>query len=161
MPKNILIFILIVAVIVLGSVLVFSNIQNNSSNTTQSNSSNAIQNNSGPQPRILVSEEEWDFGKVIQGEKPTHIFIVKNEGEGDLIIERVKESCACIEASISTTLIRPGESAELEVSYDTTDYVGKDEKHLHIYSNDPQEPDKWIGLYVETEKPKIPYLDDN
>lgn len=152
MPKNIIIFILIVAVIVLGSVLVFSNIQNNSSNTTQ--------NSSGLQPRILVSEEEWDFGKVIQGEKPTHIFIVKNEGEGDLIIEGVKESCACIEASISTNRIKPGESAELKVSYDTTDYVGKDEKHIHIYSNDPQEPDKWISLYVETEKLKIPYLNE-
>lgn len=144
MPKNIIIFILIVAVIVLGSVLVFSN----------------IQNNSGPQPRILVSEEEWDFGKVIQGEKPTHIFIVKNGGEGDLIIEGVKESCACIEASISTNRIKPGESAELKVSYDTTEYVGKDEKHIHIYSNDPQEPDKWISLYVETEKLKIPYLNE-
>lgn len=150
MPKNIIIFILIVAVIVLGSVLVFSNIQNNSSNTTQSNS--------GPQPRILVSEEEWDFGKVIQGEKPTHIFIVKNGGEGDLIIESLKESCACIEASISTTRIQPGESAELKVSYDTTDYVGKDEKHIHIYSNDPQEPDKRINLYVETEVFQIPNL---
>jgi len=153
MPKNIIIFILIVAVIILGGVLVFSNIQNNSSNTTQ--------NNSGLQPRILVSEEEWDFGKVIQGEKPTHIFIVKNGGEGDLIIEGVKESCACIEASISTNRIKPGESAELKVSYDTTDYVGKDEKHIHIYSNDPQEPDKRINLYVEIEVFQIPNLIPN
>jgi hypothetical protein len=152
MSKNTIIFFLIGAVVILGSILVFSNTQNNSSNTTQ--------NNFGPQPRISVSEEEWDFGKVIQGEKPTHIFIVKNEGEGDLIIEGVKESCACIEASISTNRIKPGESAELKVSYDTTDYVGKDEKHIHIYSNDPQEPDKWISLYVETEKLKIPYLND-
>jgi len=154
MSKNIIIFILIVAVIILGGVLVFSNIQNNSSNTTQ--------NNFGPQPRISVSEEEWDFGKVIQGEKPTHIFIVKNEGEGDLIIEGVKESCACIEASISTTRIQPGESAELKVTYDTTDYTGKDEKHIHIYSNDPQVPDKRINLYVEIEelKLKIPYLNN-
>jgi hypothetical protein len=158
MPKNIIIFILIAAVIILGGILVFSNVQNNSSNTTQSNSSNAIQNNSGPQPRILVSEEEWDFGKVIQGEKPTHIFIVKNGGEGDLIIESLKESCACIEASISTTRIQPGESAELKVSYDTTDYVGKDEKHIHIYSNDPQVPDKRINLFVETEVFQIPNL---
>ncbi|MBA7575735.1 hypothetical protein ES708_17571 [subsurface metagenome] len=150
MPKNIIIFILIVAVIILGSVLVFSNIQNNSSDTTQ--------NNSGLKPRILVSEEEWDFGKVIQGEKPIHIFIVKNEGEGDLIIERVKESCACIEVSISTTRIQPGESAELKVTYDTTDYVGKDEKHVHIYSNDPQVPDARINLYVETEVFQIPNL---
>ena len=149
-PKNIIIFILIVAVIILGSVLVFSNIQNNSSNATQ--------NNSGLQPRILVSEEEWDFGKVTQGEKPTHIFLVKNGGEGDLIIEGVKESCACIEVSISTTRIQPGESAELKVTYDTTDYVGKDEKHIHIYSNDPQVPEKRINLYVETEVFQIPNL---
>lgn len=161
MPKNMIIFILIVAVIILGSVLVFSNIQNNSSSNIQNSPSNTTQNNFGPQPRILVSEEEWDFGKVIQGEKPTHIFIVKNEGEGDLIIERLKESCACIEVSISNTRIRPGESAELKVSYDTTDYVGKDEKHLHIYSNDPQVPDARINLYVETEVFQIPNLIPN
>jgi hypothetical protein len=153
MSKNIIIFILIAAVIILGGVLVFSNIQNNSSNT--------IQNNSGPQPRILVSEQEWDFGKVIQGEKPTHIFIVKNGGEGDLIIDRLKESCPCIEVSISTTRIKPGESAEVKVSYDTTDYVGKDEKHFHIYSNDPQVPDTRINLYVETEVFQIPNLIPN
>jgi len=109
MRKNTIIFLLIGVVIILGGVLVFSNIQNNPSNTT------TTQNNSGPQPGILVSEEEWDFGKVTQGAKPTHIFIVKNGGEGDLIIEGVKESCPCIEASISTTLIKPGESAELKV----------------------------------------------
>jgi len=152
MRKNTIIFFLIGVIIILGGILAFSNIQNNSSNTTQ--------NNSGLQPRILVSEEEWDFGKVTQGEKPNHIFIVKNGGEGDLIIEGVKESCACIEVSISTTRIQLGESAELKVSYDTTDYLGKDEKHIHIYSNDPQVPDKRINLYVEIEELKIPYLKD-
>jgi len=155
--KNIIIFFLVGVIVILGGILVFSNIQNNSSNTTQ--------NNSGPKPRILVSEEEWDFGKVTRGEKPTHIFVVKNGGEGDLIIDSLKESCACIVVSISTNLIKPGESAELKVSYDTTDYVGKDEKHLHIYSNDPQVPDKRINLYVEIEVlqiplPQIPYLQD-
>ena len=150
--KNIIFFFLVGVIVILGGILVFSNIPNNSSNT--------IQNNSGLQPRIIVSEEEWDFGKVTRGEKPTHIFIVKNGGEGDLIIEGVKGSCPCIEASISTNRIKPGESAELKVSYDTTDYVGKDEKHLHIYSNDPQVPDKWISLYVEIEELKIPYLKD-
>ena len=148
--KNSIIFFLTGVIIILGGLLVFSNTQNNPSNATQ--------NNSGPQPKILVSEEEWDFGKVTRGEKPTHIFMVTNEGEGDLVIEGVKGSCPCIEVSISTNLIKPGESAELKVSYDTTDYVGKDEKHLHIYSNDPQVPDKEISLYVETEVLQIPNL---
>ena len=161
MSKSTIIFFLIGAIIVLGGVLVFSTTRNNSTSAIQNYSSSTTQNNSGPQPRILVSEEEWDFGKVTRGEKPTHIFIVKNGGEGDLIIEGVKESCPCIEASISTTRIKPGESAELKVSYDTTDYVGKDEKHLHIYSNDPQVPDARINLYVETEVLQTPNLTPN
>ncbi|MBA3061413.1 MAG: DUF1573 domain-containing protein [Atribacteria sp.] len=159
--KNIIIFFLVGVIAILGGILVFSNIQNKPSSNIQNNSSNTIQNNAGPQPRILVSEEEWDFGKVTRGEKPTHIFIVKNGGEGDLIIEGLKESCDCIVASISATLIQPGESAELKVTYDTTDYTGKDEKHLHIYSNDPQVPDKRINLYVETEVFQIPNLTPN
>ena len=159
--KNIIIFILVGVIVVLGGILVFSNIQNKPSSNIQNNSSSTTQNYSGPQPRILVSEEEWDFGKVTRGEKPVHIFNVKNGGEEDLIIEGVKGSCVCIEVSISTNLIKPGESAELKVSYDTTDYVGKDEKHLHIYSNDPQVPDKWISLYVETEVFQTPNLIPN
>ena len=163
--KNIIIFFLVGVIIILGGILVFSTTRSNS--TTQSNSSNVIQNNStiqnntGPQPKILMSEEEWDFGKVTRGEKPTHVFTVKNEGEGDLIISGVKESCTCIEVSISTNLIKPGGSAELTVSYDTTDYAGKDEKHLHIYSNDPQVPDKWISLFIETEVLQVPNLVPN
>ena len=166
--KNIIIFFLVGIIIILGGILVFSTTRNNPSSaiqnnsTTQNNLSSAItQNNAGPQPKILVSEEKWDFGKVTQGEKPTHIFMVKNEGEGDLVIDGLKESCDCIEASISATLIKPGESAELKVSYDTTDYVGKDEKHFHIYSNDSQVPDKRINLYVETEVFQIPNLTPN
>ena len=166
--KNIIIFFLVGVIVILGGILVFSTTRNNLSSaiqnnsTTQNNLSSATtQNNAGPQPKILVSEEKWDFGKVTQGEKPSHIFIVKNGGEGDLIIDSLKGSCPCIETSISATLIKPGESAELKVSYDTTDYVGKDEKHLHIYSNDPQVPDKRINLYVETEVFQTPNLIPN
>ena len=164
--KSIIIYFLVGVIVILGGILVFSNIQNTPSGDIQNKLSNNIpnepssniQNQSLLQPKLLVSEEKWDFGKVTRGEKPTHIFILKNGGEGELIIGGIKGSCPCIETSISTNRIKPGESAELKVSYDTTDYVGKDEKHLHIYSNDPQIPDKWISLYVETEVLSIPNL---
>jgi len=151
--KSIIIFFLVGVIVILVGILVFSNIP--------SKLSSDIQNKSLLQPKLLVSEEEWDFGKVTRGEKPTHIFMVKNGGEGELIIGGLKESCPCIEASISNSIVQPGESAELKVSYDTTDYVGKDEKHLHIYSNDPQVPDKRFNLYVEIEEElAVPYLKD-
>ena len=159
--KNIIIFFLVGVIVIWGGILVFSNIQNKPSSNIQNKLSSNIPNKSLLQPKLLVSEEKWDFGKVTRGEKPTHIFIVKNGGEGELIIEGVKGSCPCIEVLISTNRIKPGESAELKVSYDTTDYVGKDEKHIHIYSNDPQVPDKWISLYVETEVLQIPDLTPN
>jgi len=159
--KSIIIFFLVGVIVILVGILVFSNIPSKLSSNIQNEPSSDIQNKSLLQPKLLVSEEEWDFGKVTRGEKPTHIFMVKNGGEGELIIGGLKESCPCIEASISNSIVQPGESAELKVSYDTTDYVGKDEKHLHIYSNDPQVPDKWISLYVETEVLQIPDLTPN
>ena len=156
--KNIIIFFLVGVIVILGGILVFSNIQNTPSGDIQNKPSNNIPNQSLLQPKLVMSEEKWDFGKVTRGEKPTHIFMVKNEGEGDLIITGVKPSCPCIETSISSNSLKPGESAELKVSYDTTDYAGKDEKHLHIYSNDPLAPDKWISLFVEIEVLPIPNL---
>jgi hypothetical protein len=159
--KNIIIFFLVGVIIILGGILVFTNLQNEPSSNSPNQLSNNIQNEPPIdipnqsllllQPKLLVSEEKWDFGKVTRGEKPTHIFNVKNGGEGDLIIKETKQSCPCIGASISAKRLKPGESAELKVSYDTTDYVGKNEQHLHIYSNDPQVPDKkiYLDIYIE------------
>jgi len=64
-------------------------------------------------PKLLLSEEEWDFGLVKPEEKPTHIFTIKNEGDEELILERIWVSCGCIKASVSTKRISPGKSTEL------------------------------------------------
>ena len=104
-----------------------------------------------------MSEEEWDFGIVKPNAEPiSHIFIVKNEGEGELIIGELKESCLRLEASISNSKIQPGESAELKVSLNTI-YKGTIEKgshptNLQINSNDPQVPHKRININVVTEE---------
>jgi len=133
--KKIIIFFLIGGITILGGIVAFS----------------AFQSKSLLPPKIVLSEDEWDFGQVLPDAKPVHVFKITNGGEKDLIIERVNASCGCIKTSITATTIPPGKSVELEVIYDTTGYSGKDEKHVHIYSNDPLVPDKWIDLYVETE----------
>ena len=53
---------------------------------------NYIQNKPLQPPQISLSEEEWDFGLVKPNDKPVHIFMVKNEGDEDLIIERLRAS---------------------------------------------------------------------
>jgi len=140
--KNIIFLFFLGAIIILGIFFIFHNFQNK---TLQP-------------PILLLSEEEWDFGMVKPNEKFTHIFAIKNEGDEELIIERVRSSCGCIKTSISTTRIRPGKSAELKATFDTTGYEGKIKKDIYIKSNDLREDEKRITLYVEVEhipKPMI------
>lgn len=113
---------------------------------------------SGRLPQITISEEEWDFGLVKPKEKPTHVFTIINEGNEDLIIERVWASCGCVQTSISTNRILPGKSAELKATFNTVGYVGILEKIIYIKSNAPEEPEKKIKVKVDIEhqfKPKI------
>ena len=117
-----------------------------------------IQNKPKTPPRILLSEEEWDFGMVKPNEKPTRIFTIKNEGDEDLIIERVRASCGCIKTSISTKRIKSGKSAELKVTFDTTGYDGKVKKDIYITSNDPQESEKRMRVYIEVEHQPNPVI---
>ncbi len=42
------------------------------------------------QPEIFIETNEYDVGKVYEGTLATHTFIVKNKGDGDLLIKRVK-----------------------------------------------------------------------
>jgi len=43
-----------------------------------------------PQPRILISNPNYNFGRIFEAEKYSHVFEVKNTGEALLKIERVK-----------------------------------------------------------------------
>ena len=97
---------------------------------------------------------------VKPNDKPTHIFIVKNEGNEDLIIERIRVSCGCVKTGISTKLIKPGKSAELKAIFDTTGYDGKVEKDIYIKSNDPLEQglEKKVSLYIEIEHQSKPVI---
>jgi len=140
--KNVIFFILVGIILVLGLILIFDGFSKKSSQP----------------PQLLISEEEWDFGKVMPDTKPSHMFIITNGGNEDLIIERVRSSCGCVQTSISTNRIFPGKSAELKATFNTVGYEGKLEKIIYIKSNDPKELEKKIKVKIDVEhqfKPKI------
>jgi hypothetical protein len=140
--KNIIFIIIIVIIVVTGSIVIYGN----------------FSSKPGRPPQITISEEEWDFGKVMLDVKPSHKFTITNKGNEDLIIERVRASCGCVQTSISTNRILSGKSAELEAVFSTVGYEGKLEKIIFINSNDPNIPEKRIKLKIEVEhqfKPKI------
>ena len=133
--KNKIIIISISIVVIVGAFLIFNNIQNKSSQP----------------PTISFSEEEWDFGKIKEDERPVHIFTIKNTGREELIISRVRSSCGCAATMLSSDNIQPGKSAELKVTFNPTGYNGLVKKDIYIESNDPQLPKAKIAVIVEVE----------
>jgi hypothetical protein len=133
--KNKIIIILISIVVIVGAFLIFFNIQNKSSQP----------------PTISFSEEEWDFGKVKEDERPVHIFTIKNTGREELIISRVRSSCGCTATMLSSDNIQPGKLAELKVTFNPTGYNTLVKKDIYIESNDPQLSKAKITIAIEVE----------
>ncbi len=49
-----------------------------------------ITDEAGQFPRLEVDSLQQDYGEVTKGEKIVHSFIIRNKGEGDLIIKKAK-----------------------------------------------------------------------
>ena len=133
--KNKIIIILISIVVIAGAFFIFYNIQNQSSQP----------------PTISLSEEEWDFGKVKEDERPVHIFTIKNIGREELVISRVRSSCGCAATMLSSDNIQPGKSSELKVTFNPTGFNGIVKKDITIESNDPQLPKTKVTIIAEVE----------
>lgn len=43
-------------------------------------------------PKIIAKEVQYDFGKVVEGTVASHIFEIRNGGNGPLDIERIMPS---------------------------------------------------------------------
>ncbi len=133
--KNKIIIILISIVVIIGAFLIFYNIQNKSPQS----------------PKISISEEEWDFGKIKEDERPVHSFTIKNTGREELVISRIRSSCGCAATMLSSDNIQLGKSAELKVTFNPTGYNGLVKKDIYIESNDPQLPKAKVTIIAEVE----------
>jgi hypothetical protein len=41
-------------------------------------------------PHLVIAQQTFDAGKVIEGKEVSHAFVIKNQGSGALIIKQVK-----------------------------------------------------------------------
>ncbi|MCX6269903.1 MAG: DUF1573 domain-containing protein [Bacteroidetes bacterium] len=87
-------------------------------------------------PRIVFKNETYDFGKVKSGTKVKYAFQFTNQGKKDLIIRRTKASCGCTASEPEKNLLKPGESSQINVVFDSTGLTGDEKKSIFVYSND-------------------------
>jgi hypothetical protein len=91
-------------------------------------------------PAVSVPALEHDFGTIYQGESVRHAFIFTNSGDAPLTVEKVSSSCGCTAALASAKVLAPGESGEIQSTFDSTRFRGAIKKTVYLYTNDPARP---------------------
>lgn len=86
-------------------------------------------------PGIEFDMEKLDLGSVSIGELATGVFHFTNTGDEPLIISECKAPCGCTVPVCPKNLILPGETGEIEVSYNKTAAAGTFSKTFTVYTN--------------------------
>lgn len=110
-------------------------------------------------PKINTPVTEWNMGLVSQGDVLNSSFPVENQGDADLIIDKI-ETYEHIQYNTSLPLkILPKEKFELILTYNSTEHkLGDIREAVRIYCNDPTTESFVIrisGYITEKETPEI------
>ncbi len=86
-------------------------------------------------PEIKFEEEEFDFGKITQGEIVSHAFTFKNTGNKNLIISGASGSCGCTVPQWPKEPIKAGETNKINVVFNSEGKSGLQDKTITIITN--------------------------
>jgi hypothetical protein len=88
-------------------------------------------------PTITFEKTHHDFGKIGAERKASYRFKVTNTGTGTLNITRINPSCGCTSTVLGKWSLEPGESTEVEASFDPRGFRGVVRKSIQVISDDP------------------------
>lgn len=89
-------------------------------------------------PKMVFESTEIDYGTIAQNSDPLRVFKFTNKGNEPLVIKHAKGSCGCTVPSYPKAPIAPGESATIEVRYDTK-REGPFQKTVELTTNEAEE----------------------
>lgn len=89
---------------------------------------------------LSIKESVHDFGSITSGDVVETNFTLTNVGKSDLNIRKTKASCGCTVPELAKMDLKPGESVDLKVTFNTYGRRGNQIKTVTIYSNDPLKP---------------------
>jgi len=99
---------------------------------------------SGAVPKAVVDGDPvFDFGTKAQQDTGKHAWVVHNEGKADLDLWMISSTCSCTLAKFKNgekATVKPGETTEIVLEYETRANNGDYEKGAVIGTNDPLLP---------------------
>ena len=93
-------------------------------------------------PTLDLPTDSHDFGRIPKQPDVAHVFSVQNTGTADLKIWNLVTSCGCTTAKLSSSIIPPGQRADLTVTFDPDFHVTQGEvvRLVWFATNDPTQP---------------------
>jgi hypothetical protein len=89
-------------------------------------------------PKLQISDREWQFGEVWQGTPLSFDVTLRNVGDAPLTLD-VKSSCGCTVPTRPRSPLNPGESDTMTIKYDSAHRRGPAAQTVTITTNDPAE----------------------
>ena len=84
---------------------------------------------------ISFENKEFDFGTVNEGEIVETVFKVTNSGKTDLIITDAKVTCGCTVPVWPKKPIKPGETEDIQVRFNTSGKRNRQQKNITLITN--------------------------
>jgi hypothetical protein len=99
-------------------------------------------------PRVDLPTASYDFGTIPGQPDVAHVFAVQNAGTADLEIWNLVTSCGCTTAQLSSSVIPPGQRADLTVVFDPDFHTTRGETVRLVWfaTNDPTQP--WMEVRI-------------
>lgn len=97
------------------------------------------------QPEITFEKDTHDFGTIQSGDMVRYSFKFKNSGKSLLVISDVTTSCGCTVSDFPKEPISPGESGTIDISFDSHNRRGMQNKSATVFSN-TQPPTKQLHI---------------
>ena len=82
--------------------------------------------------QLTVSPEVTDFGKVVQGERPSAVVTVANPTSKPIVIRDVIRTCSCADLVLEKRTIAPGESVKATFVLDSNVFDGPFQKTFFL-----------------------------
>ena len=101
------------------------------------------------QPRLSLAEPDFDFGRIGPVQIVTHRFKASNTGSAPLTIANLAASCGCTSTVLGRKTLAPGESTELEVTFNPAGQHGVTRKAVQVFSDDPVAPAQTLTFQAD------------
>lgn len=98
--------------------------------------------------KFYIANSTYDFGDTNGNELLKKTVTIKNLFDVPIQIINIKSSCKCVKTTASKASLKPNESMEIQIEFDTNGFSGVQKKSITIETDN--ENNKYIRFSVQT-----------